>query len=59
MEPSLEMFECINLQTYNELFNRKLSEFDWSCLHQGTVIEANSLFIFIEFVNCAYQIKQL
>ena len=27
-----------------ELFNKKLSEFDWSCLHQGSVNEASSLF---------------
>ena len=36
-----------------ELFNRKISEFDWSCLHQGTVNEASSLFtnVFIEFAK--------
>ena len=25
-----------------ELFNKKISDFDWSCLHQGTVNEASS-----------------
>ena len=36
-----------------ELFNRIISEFDWSCLHQGTVNEASSLFtnVFIEFAK--------
>ena len=36
-----------------ELFNKKISDFDWSCLHQGTVNEASSLFtnIFIEFAK--------
>ena len=36
-----------------ELFNKKLSDFDWSCLHQGSVNEASSLFtnIFIEFAK--------
>ena len=36
-----------------ELFNKKLSEFDWSCLHQGSVNEASSLFtnIFIAFAK--------
>ena len=31
--------------------SKKKSDFDWSCLHQGTVNEASSLFtnIFIEF----------
>ena len=38
---------------YYELFNRKISEFDWSCHHQGTVNEASSLFtnVFIEFAK--------
>ena len=36
-----------------ELLNKILSEFDWSCLHQGSVNEASSLFtnIFIEFAK--------
>ena len=36
-----------------ELFNKKISDFDWSCLHQGTVNEASSLFTnsFIEFAK--------
>ena len=35
-----------------ELFY-KISDFDWSCLHQGTVNEASSLFtnIYIEFAK--------
>ena len=39
-----------------ELFNRKISEFDWSCLHQGTVNEASSLFtnVFIEFAKLLF-----
>ena len=34
-------------------FNKKTSDFDWLCLHQGTVNEASSLFtnIFIEFAR--------
>ena len=36
-----------------ELFNRKIYELDWSCLHQGTVNEASSLLtnVFIEFAK--------
>ena len=36
-----------------ELFYRKISEFDWSCLQQGTVNEVSSLFtnVFIEFAK--------
>ena len=36
-----------------ELFNKKLSDFDWSCLHQGSVNETCSLFtnILIEFAK--------
>ena len=39
-----------------ELFNRKISEFDWSCLHQGTVNEASSLFtnVFIEIAKLLF-----
>ena len=44
-----------------ELFNKKISDFDWSCLHQGTVNEASSLFtnIYIEFAKFVYLVKLL
>ena len=44
-----------------ELFNKKLSEFDWSCLHQGSVNEASSLFtnIFIEFAKLCIPSKTI
>ena len=44
-----------------ELFNKKLSDFDWSCLHQGTVNEASSFFtnILLNLLNCAYLVKLL
>ena len=44
-----------------ELFNRKISEFDWSCLHQGTVNEASSLFtnVFIELTKFCIQNKTI
>ena len=43
-----------------ELFNKKLSDFDWSCLHQGSVNEASSLFTnLLNSLNYAYLIKQL
>ena len=44
-----------------ELFNKKLSEFDWSCLHQGSVNEAISLFtnIFIEFAKLCIPSKTI
>ena len=42
-----------------ELFNKKLSDFDWSCLYQGSVNEACSLFtnIFIEFAKLSIPFK--
>ena len=44
-----------------ELFNRKISELDWACLHQGSVNEASSLFtnVLLNLLNCAYQINLL
>ena len=44
-----------------ELFNKKLSEFDWSSLHQGSVNEASSLFtnIFIEFAKLCIHSKTI
>ena len=44
-----------------ELFNKKISDFDWSCLHQGTVNEASSLFtnIFIEFAKLCIPSKTI
>ena len=47
MELSLEM------NANYELFNKKLSDVDWSCLHQDSVNEACSLFtnIFIGFAK--------
>ena len=49
----LEMYGYIKMQNY-ELFNKKISDFDWSCLHQGTVNEASSLFtnILLSLLNC-------
>ena len=44
-----------------ELFNKKLSEFDWACLHHGSVNEASSLFtnIFIEFAKLCIPSKTI
>ena len=44
-----------------ELFNKKLSEFDCSCLHQGSVNEASSLFtnIFTEFAKLCVPSKTI
>ena len=44
-----------------ELFNKKISDFDWSCLHQGTVNEASSLFtnIFVEFAKLCIPSKTI
>ena len=44
-----------------ELFNNKISDFDWSCLHQGTVNEASSLFTnnFIEFAKLCISSKSI
>ena len=52
-----EMYGYINY----ELFNKKISNFDWSCLHQGTVNEASSLFtnIFIEFAKLCIPSKTI
>ena len=49
LDPLLEIFGHIKMQIMN--CSIKISEFDWSRLHQGTLNEANSLFtnIFIEF----------
>ena len=43
----------MNKKANYELFNKKTSEFDWSCLHQGSVNETSSLFTntFIEFAK--------
>ena len=40
---------------------KKISNFDWSCLHQGTVNEASSLFtnIFIEFAKLCIPCKTI
>ena len=40
---------------------KKISDFDWSCLHQGTVNEATSLFIniFIEFAKLCIPSKSI
>ena len=40
---------------------KKISDFDWSCLHQGTVNEASSLFtnIFIEFAKLCIPSKTI
>ena len=44
-----------------ELFNKKISDFDWSCLIQGTVNEASSLFtnVFIEFAKLCIPSKTI
>ena len=44
-----------------ELFNKKIYDFDWPCLHQGTVNKASSLFtnILLNLQNCAYLVKLL
>ena len=44
-----------------ELFKKKLTEFDWSCLHQGSVNEASSLFtnIFFEFAKLCIPSKTI
>ena len=44
-----------------ELFDKKLSDFDWSCLHQGSVNEACSLFtnIFTEFAKLSIPSKTI
>ena len=59
MQLSLEMSGCIKMQIMNCLI--KISEFDWSGLHQGSVNEASSLFtnILLSLLNYAYQVKQL
>ena len=41
-----------------ELFNRKIFEFDWSCLHEGTIkkqVHYLQMFL-LNLLNCAYQI---
>ena len=44
-----------------ELFNKKIYDFDWSCLHQGNVNKASSLFtnILLNLLTCAYLVKLL
>ena len=44
-----------------ELFCKKVSEFDSTCLHQGSVNEASSLFtnIFIEFAKLCIPSKTI
>ena len=51
MDLSLEMSGCIKIIKNYELFDKKLSDFDWSYLYQSSVNEAWLLFtnIFIEF----------
>ena len=48
MDLVVEVSGCIKMLIMNCLIK---SEFDWSCLHQGSVNETSSLFanIFIEF----------
>ena len=60
MELSLEMSGCIKMPILNCL-TKKLSEFDWSCPHQGSVNEASSLFtnIFIEFAKLCIPSKTI
>ena len=60
MELSLEMSGCIKMPILNCL-TKKLSEFDWSYLHQGSVNEASSLFtnIFIEFAKLCIPSKTI
>ena len=43
------------------MFNKKLSDFDWSCLHQDNVNEACSLFtnIFMEFAKLSIPSKTI
>ena len=59
MEILLEMSEYIKMKIMNCLI--KISDFDWSCLHQGTVNEATSLFTnaFIELAKLFIPSKQL
>ena len=44
-----------------ELFDKKLSDFDWLCHRQGSANEACSLFtnVSTELQNCLYPAKQL
>ena len=44
-----------------KLFNKIISDFDWSCLHQGTVNEASLLFtnILLNLLNFPYLVKLL
>ena len=46
---------------YESLNKKKKSEFDWSCLQEGTVSEASILFtnVFIEFVKLCIPNKNL
>ena len=55
-----EMYGYIKMQIMNCSI-KKISDFDWSCLHQGTVNEASSLFtnFLLNLLNCAYLVKLL
>ena len=55
----LEMYGYIKMQIM--ICSIKISDFDWSCLHQGTVNEASSLFtnIFIEFAKLCIPSKTI
>ena len=59
MELLLEMSGYLKMQIMN-WFNKK-SDFDWSCLHQGTVNEASSSFtnIFIDFAKLCIPSKPI
>ena len=55
-----EMYGYIKMQIMNCSI-KKISDFDWLCLHQGTVNEASSLFtnIFIEFAKLCIPSKTI
>ena len=59
LDPLLEIYGYIKMQIMN--CSIKTSEFDWSCLHQGTVNVASSLFtnIFIAFAKVCIPSKTI
>ena len=59
LDPLLKIYGYIKIQIMNCLI--KISEFNWACLHQGTVNQASSLFtnIFIEFVKVGIPSKTI
>ena len=60
MEPSLEMFKCINLQNMNCLKEQYFNLTGHVCIKVQSVNQVHYLQMFLlNLLNCAYQIKQV